>query len=430
MKIIDTLKKVFHESINLKSYWKFKLFWGIILFCTILFTFDKYYDDARIRGINVTSVVTGLEYLKQEKQDEALQMSLNDAKGEIIKWIKEFKVFEVIPHGCYDVVLYTSANSKDKTVLYTLYLHDGEISEVKEKKITNVFNTGCIEFRQGFISITYSLNDYFEHVLLPTIVFEVFIMVLIIIFILKDKEKIQSITEAQEAQRFRSLVHITSGIAHNFRNDLSVIYGQLRLLKKESMSKPPERKYTRQTVINRIEIIEPVITGMKESIDKILNFTKEDIKEKEDIDIIDTLRCSVEMFDQTIGEGIEVTFNTDYKGILCKGKRQMYNTVFLNILNNSQQALDKSKDKKIDVCVDIEDESVIIRFIDSGCGMSEETRMMAFVPFYTVNKTRGTGLGLSTSRSTIEQFGGKIEIESTIIDKGTIIKIELPIISL
>jgi signal transduction histidine kinase len=67
---------------------------------------------------------------------------------------------------------------------------------------------------------------------------------------------------------------------------------------------------------------------------------------------------------------------------------------------------------------------VEIVFVDSGCGIRSENLHKVFDPYFTT-KDGGTGLGLSTTFSVINNHGGHIEITSE-IGQGTTVKIILP----
>lgn len=63
---------------------------------------------------------------------------------------------------------------------------------------------------------------------------------------------------------------------------------------------------------------------------------------------------------------------------------------------------------------------------DTGCGMTEESSLQIFEPFYTTKVLgRGTGLGLSTVYGIVTQTGGAIEVESA-VDRGTTVRVLLP----
>ena len=67
-----------------------------------------------------------------------------------------------------------------------------------------------------------------------------------------------------------------------------------------------------------------------------------------------------------------------------------------------------------------------IEISDSGCGMDESTQKRVFEPFFTTKKAgHGTGLGLSTVYSIIQNHKGFISIDSK-IGKGTCVIIYLP----
>ena len=64
-----------------------------------------------------------------------------------------------------------------------------------------------------------------------------------------------------------------------------------------------------------------------------------------------------------------------------------------------------------------EHKRVVVSVRDTGVGMSAELQTRIFEPFFTTKGT-GTGLGLATVLQLTTQYGGRVEIEST-LDKGT-----------
>ncbi len=65
---------------------------------------------------------------------------------------------------------------------------------------------------------------------------------------------------------------------------------------------------------------------------------------------------------------------------------------------------------------------------DTGTGIPEDDIDKVFEPFFTTKeKGKGTGMGLSMVYGIVKQLGGQINIYSE-IDKGTVVKIYLPIL--
>ncbi len=56
--------------------------------------------------------------------------------------------------------------------------------------------------------------------------------------------------------------------------------------------------------------------------------------------------------------------------------------------------------------------ALLLEVVDTGVGMSEETRRRCLEPFFTTKGTRGTGLGLAMVYGTIQRHGGSIELHS------------------
>ncbi|SEJ81964.1 Histidine kinase-, DNA gyrase B-, and HSP90-like ATPase [Sphingobium sp. AP50] len=69
--------------------------------------------------------------------------------------------------------------------------------------------------------------------------------------------------------------------------------------------------------------------------------------------------------------------------------------------------------------------AVELRVEDTGCGMSAAIAKCAFEPFFTTKGKRGSGLGLVTVRQFAEDCGGHASIDS-VEGRGTIFRIVLP----
>jgi signal transduction histidine kinase len=89
----------------------------------------------------------------------------------------------------------------------------------------------------------------------------------------------------------------------------------------------------------------------------------------------------------------------------------------------------------------LEDEEVVIRISDTGCGIEASDVPHVFEKFYRgrpstaangVNRgasaleAPGIGLGLYLARTIIEEFGGRIYVESS-NDRGTTLAVRLPV---
>jgi signal transduction histidine kinase len=72
------------------------------------------------------------------------------------------------------------------------------------------------------------------------------------------------------------------------------------------------------------------------------------------------------------------------------------------------------------------DDTVHIRFTDTGVGMDAEALARAFEPYFST-KTRGTGLGLPIAKRNIELSGGTIAVTSA-RDQGTTVEITFPVV--
>ena len=100
--------------------------------------------------------------------------------------------------------------------------------------------------------------------------------------------------------------------------------------------------------------------------------------------------------------------------------------IFLNLINNAFQAMDKGGRLEIRAAKHAQDH-VAISIIDNGCGISEDDQQKIFEPFFTTRGMRGgTGLGLSITYDLVRKLKGEISVQSR-IGEGTTFTVILPI---
>ena len=94
-----------------------------------------------------------------------------------------------------------------------------------------------------------------------------------------------------------------------------------------------------------------------------------------------------------------------------------------NILDIAQNSISaRASLVEIDITVDHSRDTVALRFVDDGCGMSAEMAQAVSDPFTTTRKTRKVGLGLPLLKMTAQATGGDFAIESE-IGKGTTVSV-------
>jgi two-component system NtrC family sensor kinase len=98
--------------------------------------------------------------------------------------------------------------------------------------------------------------------------------------------------------------------------------------------------------------------------------------------------------------------------------------VFLNIVINAIEAMPSGGDLSLETALAENGEWALIRFRDTGAGMSSEEVTNLFEPFYTT-KSDGTGLGLAISYGIVERHGGMIDVSSQ-PGQGTTFVVRLP----
>ncbi len=277
--------------------------------------------------------------------------------------------------------------------------------------------------------------------------------------ITKNKELEKTLKTVKEmhtqlviSEKMASLGQITAGVAHEIKNPLNFVKGNIEPLKRDI--------HDIITILNKYEsIIESKdLKNNFSEVESLKNETDyayliEEIKKLTD-GILEGAHRTAEIvkslgsFSHTDGdkfiktnihEGIDstltllgskikerITVHKDYGDLpeieCIPGK---LNQVFMNLLANATQAIAEKGD--IFIKTSLDGSNIHISIKDTGMGMNEEVQKHIFEPFYTTKEFgKGTGLGLSITYSIVEQHQGNIAVKSE-PGKGTEFFISLPL---
>ena len=101
--------------------------------------------------------------------------------------------------------------------------------------------------------------------------------------------------------------------------------------------------------------------------------------------------------------------------------------VFVNLLLNAAQAVDKKGAIVVESLMDLSHENAIIHISDDGPGIAVENLSKIFDPFFST-KPSGSGLGLAVSYGIIQNHLGSLSAKN-LPEKGSRFTIKLPILA-
>lgn len=235
------------------------------------------------------------------------------------------------------------------------------------------------------------------------------------------KSNLQSIEEMlQDLSPIKEIATVVA--THNSTDDMSEETRSKLLKKFDELADPVD-------VLTELpEIIDAALDGTDrviQIVSELKEYSHQDIEEKtlNDINLLLDKAAALAANELKYKATLIKEYSDELPELKCWGDKLVQ--VFLNLLVNAVQAIDSKGD--INIQTQLKGANIKIMICDSGCGMTEETRLRMFDPFFTTKSVGvGTGLGMHISYNIIENHKGKISVVSE-LHKGTAITIILPI---
>ncbi len=221
------------------------------------------------------------------------------------------------------------------------------------------------------------------------------------------------------ADKIVTVGELAAGAAHEIRNPLAAIRSTVQYIMKDLHG---EKKDLVKGIIEEVDQIDRIIKGL-------LSFSRTSELQIESLNLHDLLEQTLSLLDSELrNHSIEVIKDYHLADPFIRGDGAQLNQVFLNVLLNSIQAMERNGRVTISTDVALNHEDLVtVRLSDTGPGIPDSVLPRVFDPFFTT-KENGTGIGLSISYGIVNRHGGDIEIKSGRDDKGrgTAVAISLP----
>jgi len=232
---------------------------------------------------------------------------------------------------------------------------------------------------------------------------------------LLQEEVKQKTEDLLKVERLSAIGQLSARIAHDLRNPLTVIQNSSRILKAR-LDGELDVKAQQQW-----ERLDRAIYRMTHQLEDVMDYVRMPQLKKKDY--------SISLIFQDVMERVEVpptiTIHPPLNDhtVFCDPEKM--EIVFVNLLVNAIQAIgDKKGDITVEIVDEPSDENVVIKVIDTGAGIQEEIMGKIFDPLFTTKQV-GTGLGLSSCKSIVDQHGGTISTSSK-VGRGTTFTIKMP----
>ena len=225
-------------------------------------------------------------------------------------------------------------------------------------------------------------------------------------------------------ERYEAWESVARKLAHEIKNPLTPIQLSIDSLREKYKSKLNNQS---QEYEKYLETINRQIKDIEKLVNEFSNFARMPRPILKKINIVNVIKKSLDFIKMTSKSSINLI--TKDKEIFINGDEDQLNRVFINLIKNSQEAIDEisKKDTKfkgnIDIEIDNNNDYIVCRLTDNGSGITDPKKAMT--PYFTTKKT-GTGLGLPIVTKIINEHLGDFSIRNKKKGKGTIISISLP----
>ena len=233
--------------------------------------------------------------------------------------------------------------------------------------------------------------------------------------------------QLRQAQKMEAVGELAGGIAHDFKNILTVITATLDMLTDAVADKP--------NLAGVVQLIEDAADRGTDLTQRLLGLSRKEPHQPRQTDVNATTASTIRLLKPALGGRIRIysEFTESLRPVVMDANQ--YCTALLNLALNARDAMPDGGVLTLRTslvgragldCEVPPADYVVITVSDNGTGIPGRIKHRVFEPFFTTKDAgKGTGLGLSMVHGFVKQCGGQITIDSE-EGIGTTVRLYLP----
>ncbi|MEJ2428734.1 MAG: ATP-binding protein [Deltaproteobacteria bacterium] len=247
-----------------------------------------------------------------------------------------------------------------------------------------------------------------------------------LILIFQDLTEFRQMQEqVRRMDRLAVAGELAAGIAHEIKNPLASLSGSIQMLRDEVEFGPMQQRL--------MDITMREAERLNALVNEFLLFSRPEKAVDQSVDVNEAIKSTLEMMKNSPDLSRPISIEKDLTDNLWVYiDAQRLQQVIWNLVLNAVQEMKNSGRLTITTAVrtnqsgaDDKRELAEISIADTGPGILPENQGKVFDPFFTT-KDQGTGLGLTIVHRIVEDYGGKIFLESD-GRSGTTFTLHLPL---
>ncbi len=230
-----------------------------------------------------------------------------------------------------------------------------------------------------------------------------------------------NLTKLEKMQRMAAWREVARRIAHEIKNPLTPIQLSAQRLRKRY----PEMLEGEESVFDRCtETIISQVEALKQLVSEFSQFARMQKINKAPANLAALTKDTLVLYREA-HKNIAFSCTTDPELPIFEFDAEQIKRCLINLLDNAVAVLPDGGTIDVELTVNPDAQSALIKVSDSGPGISKENKTRLFEPYFSTKKS-GTGLGLAIVSTIVTDHGGYIRVLDN-APHGSVFVIELPL---